>query len=88
MTSARINGIDLHYQVYGEGETVVFAHGAGGNLLSWWQQIPFFSRRFQCVTFDHRGFGHSLDEPEGPGAAHSLRTSKDCLTIWECSRCT
>ena len=69
MTSARINGIDLHYQVYGEGETVVFAHGAGGNLLSWWQQIPFFSRRFQCVTFDQRGFGHSLDEPEGPGSS-------------------
>ena len=69
MSSAKINGIDLHFQCYGEGETIVFAHGAGGNLLSWWQQIPFFSQRYQCVTFDHRGFGHSLDVPEGPGAA-------------------
>ena len=69
MSSAKINGIDLHYQCYGEGDAIVFAHGAGGNLLSWWQQIPFFSQRYQCVTFDHRGFGHSLDEPEGPGAA-------------------
>jgi len=68
MSSAKINGIEIHYQMYGEGETVVFAHGAGGNLLSWWQQIPFFSQRYQCVTFDHRGFGHSLDEPEGPGS--------------------
>ncbi|MCY4416671.1 MAG: alpha/beta hydrolase [Chloroflexi bacterium] len=69
MSSAKINGIDLHYQCYGEGEAIVFAHGAGGNLLSWWQQIPFFSQRYQCITFDHRGFGHSLDVPEGPGAA-------------------
>ncbi len=69
MSSAKINGIDLHYQCYGGGDAIVFAHGAGGNLLSWWQQIPFFSQRYQCVTFDHRGFGHSLDEPEGPGAA-------------------
>ena len=69
MSSAKINGIDLHYQCYGEGDAIVFAHGAGGNLLSWWQQIPFFSQRYRCVTFDHRGFGHSLDVPEGPGAA-------------------
>lgn len=68
MSSARINGIDLHYQSYGEGDAIVFAHGAGGNLLSWWQQIPFFSQRYRCVTFDHRGFGHSYDAPDGPGA--------------------
>ena len=68
MSSARINGIDLHYQMYGEGDTIVFAHGAGGNLLSWWQQIPFFSRRYRCVAIDQRGFGHSPDEPEGPGS--------------------
>ena len=68
MSSARINGIDLHYQSYGEGDAIVFAHGAGGNLLSWWQQIPFFSQRYRCVTFDHRGFGHSYDVANGPGA--------------------
>ena len=68
MSKADINGIEVHYQSYGEGETMVFAHGAGGNLLSWWQQIPFFSQRYRCITFDHRGFGHSYDVPEGPGA--------------------
>ena len=68
MSSAKINGIDLHYQSFGEGETVVFAHGAGGNLLSWWQQIPFFSQNYHCVTIDQRGFGHSFDVPGGPGA--------------------
>ena len=69
MSSARINGIDIHYQSYGEGDTIVFAHGAGGNLLSWWQQIPFFSQRYRCITIDQREFGHSLDVPQGPGAA-------------------
>ena len=68
MSKARINGIDIHYQTYGEGDTIVFAHGAGGNLLSWWQQIPHFSQRYMCVTFDQRGFGHSADELEGPGS--------------------
>ena len=84
MSSAQINGIDLHYQSYGEGEAIVFAHGAGGNLLSWWQQIPFFSQRYRCVAFDHRGFGHSYDVPNGPGAnafVDDLRGLLDHLEI-------
>ena len=61
MPFAPINGIRLYYEVHGEGPTVVFAHGAGGNHLSWWQQIPFFSKQFRCITFDHRAFGRSID---------------------------
>jgi pimeloyl-ACP methyl ester carboxylesterase len=37
----------------------VFAHGLGGNHLSWWQQVPYFSQRYACVTFAHRGFSPS-----------------------------
>ena len=44
--------------------------GLGGNHLSWWQQVPFFSDRYTCVTFAHRGFAPSTDsaEPLGPRA--------------------
>lgn len=79
MSKAEINGIEIHYQSYGEGEAIVFAHGAGGNLLSWWQQIPFFSQRYQCVTFDHRGFGHSIDVPNGPGRKAFVEDLKGLL---------
>jgi 3-oxoadipate enol-lactonase len=61
MPFAPINGIDLYYEAHGEGPAVVFAHGAGGNHLSWWQQIPVFAREFRCITFDHRAFGLSRD---------------------------
>lgn len=57
MPHADVNGIRLYYEVYGTGPAIVFAHGAGGNHLSWWQQVPEFSRSFQVITFDHRGFG-------------------------------
>lgn len=68
MPHAHVNGIDLYYETYGRGkEAVVFAHGLGGNHLSWWQQIPVFSERYRCVVFDHRGFGLSADAPGGPG---------------------
>lgn len=54
-------GADLYYERHGEGPAIVFAHGAGGNHLSWFQQVPHFRDRYTCVTFDHRGFGRSLD---------------------------
>ena len=67
MPRVPINGIEIDYQEYGEGDAIVFCHGAGGNLLSWWQQIPYFSESYRCITFSHRGFGHSYDVPDGPG---------------------
>ena len=67
MPKAPINGIDLYYEECGEGPAIAFAHGAGGNHMSWWQQVPLFSQHYRCITFDHRGFGQSLDAPEGPG---------------------
>jgi len=70
MPFARVNGIDLYYESHGDGPAVVFAHGAGGNHLSWWQQIPTFAQRFRCITFDHRAFGRSLD---GEGEARMGR---------------
>ena len=64
MAVAQVNGIDLYYEVHGAGPTVIFAHGAGGNHASWFQQVPFFSRYYEVVTFDHRGFGNSVDANE------------------------
>lgn len=65
--------VEMYYELHGrkpsEAPAVVFAHGAGGNHLSWWQQVPHFRARFACVTFDHRGFGLSRPHEGGPVAA-------------------
>ncbi len=46
----------IYYETTGSGPALVFAHGLGGNHLSWWQQVPAFSDRYTCITFSHRGF--------------------------------
>jgi 3-oxoadipate enol-lactonase len=61
MPFAPVQGTQLYYESHGEGPAVVLAHGAGGNHLSWWQQVPEFASRFRCITFDHRAFGRTLD---------------------------
>ena len=61
MPMLKTGGAALYYETHGAGPAIVFAHGAGGNHLSWWQQVPHFRERYTCVVFDHRGFGQSLD---------------------------
>jgi 3-oxoadipate enol-lactonase len=60
----KIGDFQLYYERVGRGPALVFLHGLGGNHLSWWQQVPYFMRWFECVTLDQRSFGLSPD-PEG-----------------------
>ena len=62
-------GCRLYYEVTGAGPAIVFAHGLGGNHLSWWQQVPHFAGRRTCVTFAHRGFAPSSEISGGPDPA-------------------
>ncbi|HEX2171597.1 MAG TPA: alpha/beta hydrolase [Dehalococcoidia bacterium] len=64
------DGCAIYYEVHGSGDPIVFAHGAGGSHLSWWQQVPHFRDRFTCVTFDHRGYGRSRADPEPDNGRH------------------
>jgi len=75
------NGFRLYYEdTGGDAPTVVFLHGAGGNHLSWWQQVPVFAEEYRCVVLDQRGFGQSPDVANRPGPA-ALAT--DVLALLE-----
>jgi len=63
-------GFRLYYEdTGGPLPAVLFLHGAGGNHLSWWQQVPVFAEEYRCITADQRGFGQSPDVDGGPGPA-------------------
>jgi 3-oxoadipate enol-lactonase len=59
MSIATLPGIDLYYESHGDGQPLVFIHGAGGSHLSWWQQVPAFAERYRVLVYDQRGFGGS-----------------------------
>jgi pimeloyl-ACP methyl ester carboxylesterase len=65
----RPQGARLYYEATGEGPALVFAHGLGGNHMSWWQQVPHFCARYACIAFAHRGFAPSSPVPGGPDPA-------------------
>jgi 3-oxoadipate enol-lactonase len=58
----------IYYEVHGSGPAIVFAHGLGGNHLSWWQQVAHFSAKYSCVVFSHRGFAPSTTSVPGERA--------------------
>ena len=68
MPKALINGIELYYESHGDesAPAIIFAHGRGGNHMSWWQQVAAFSAEYHCITFDHRGWGASIADPGSP----------------------
>ena len=84
MPFAPVNGIQLYYETHGEGTPIVFAHGRGGNHLSWWQQVAEFQTDYRCITFDHRGWGQSRAEfgsPLRPNFAADLAALLDYLEV-------
>jgi 3-oxoadipate enol-lactonase len=78
MPFASINGVDLYYESAGQGPALVFCHGADGNHLSWWQQVPAFTDRYQVIVFDHRGFGLTRAQ-EGEGGDGHYVADMDAL---------
>jgi pimeloyl-ACP methyl ester carboxylesterase len=68
MPFATSDGARIYYEVHGTGPALVLVHGSGGHHAIWWQQVPYFARRFTVVLPDLRGFGKSDDVPEGPDA--------------------
>lgn len=65
MPTVELSDAHVYYEVHGSGPWLVFAHGAGGNHLSWWQQVPHFATRFRCLVYDQPGWGRST-APRGP----------------------
>ena len=60
--TAQVNGVDLWYEVSGEGEPVVQIHGAGFGHFNFAPATPELAKRFRVVDFDMRGYGRS-DRP-------------------------
>jgi 3-oxoadipate enol-lactonase len=65
MPSLQVNSINLHYEVRGDGQPLLFIHGLGSSARDWELQVTEFSKAYQVITFDLRGHGQS-GKPSGP----------------------
>ena len=84
MPYAQVNGINLYYEVHGEGYPVVMISGLGSQGQSWDTQVPIYSKDYKVIVFDNRGAGKS-DKPKSPysteGMADDTAALMDALSI-------
>jgi pimeloyl-ACP methyl ester carboxylesterase len=60
------NGVELYYEVHGEGDPLVLVAGTGSHWQKWGMyQLPFFKKHYKTIVYDHRGTGKS-DMPDVP----------------------
>ncbi len=56
---AQVNGISIHYAIYGDGSPVVFLHGGLANSDYWGLQVPAVALHHTVILMDSRGHGRS-----------------------------
>ncbi len=54
---AKVNGINMYYEIYGKGEPLLIIHGNGGSVFSAREQIPFFKDKYKVIVVENRGQG-------------------------------
>ena len=59
---------ELHYEVAGTGEPILFLHGLGSSTLDWQLAMDHFAPTYKVIAVDFRGSGLSRDlrRPNGP----------------------
>jgi hypothetical protein len=56
MANVRVDDVQIHYEVIGEGFPLIMIMGLGANV-DWWdpRMILELSKKFKVVMFDNRG---------------------------------
>jgi aminoacrylate hydrolase len=73
-----VGHITLNYEERGQGPAFLFIPGLVGLLDAWEFQITEFSKRYRCISFDHRGTGDS-DKPKNSYSTQAI--ARDAVAL-------
>ncbi|MBD2777775.1 alpha/beta fold hydrolase [Iningainema tapete] len=73
--------MDLHYEIQGNGEPIVFLHCGGADSRDWEFIVPCLAQHYRCITYDGRGTGKSPSPIEVPDYVEDLKNLLDFLDI-------
>jgi pimeloyl-ACP methyl ester carboxylesterase len=80
MPMAKVNDIDLHYKLDGDGEEmIVLINGLADDVETWFAQMDdFLSAGYRVLRIDNRGIGAS-SKPAGPYSSRMLADDAKAL---------
>ena len=76
------NGVEIYYEVNGQGFPLIWSHEFAGDYSSWDPQVNFFSRRYQVITYSARGYLPS-GVPHDPTAYSQEQAVEDLRLLME-----
>jgi len=74
------NGVNIHYEVHGDGPPLLLTHGYSSTSAMWQGQIEALSKHHKLVLWDMRGHGQS-DYPDDPAAYSEALTVGDMAAL-------
>lgn len=74
------DGVNLYYEVHGEGTPLLLTHGYSSTSAMWQGQIPSFSKSYKLIIWDMRGHGQS-DSPEDQSQYSEAHTVADIIAL-------
>lgn len=80
MPYVSVEGVNIYYEITGEGYPLVWAHEFAGDYRSWESQVRFFARRYQVITFNARGYPPS-DVPENESSYSQEQAVEDLRSL-------
>jgi pimeloyl-ACP methyl ester carboxylesterase len=58
---AAVNGLQMYYEILGEGEPLMLLHGAFGTIATWGPLLGLLAESRQVITVEFQGHGHTAD---------------------------
>jgi pimeloyl-ACP methyl ester carboxylesterase len=74
------DGVQIYYEVHGDGVPVLLTHGYSSSAHMWEGQVAAFSKDYQLITWDMRGHGRS-DYPDDQAEYTEAATVADMAAI-------
>ncbi len=63
---AAVNGINMYYEIYGEGQPLVLIHGGGSTIQSNFERvIPLFAKNRKVIAVELQAHGRTSDRATG-----------------------
>jgi len=79
--NAKVNGINVYYEIMGKGAPLVMIQGFAGNYQAWFFQTRVFRKYYKVIIFDNRGIGKS-DKSSEP---YTIKTmADDVIGLLDC----
>jgi len=72
MAYAGVNGLNMYYEIHGDGPPLLLLHGGTDSIERFRTAIPFFATEFRVIAIEQMGHGRTADRTDRPFHYHDM----------------